>query len=67
MKPKGLNQEKIKLSMDLKDFKYNMENIEKLIQNKKVDDMAKIIVETAMDRGSEDNISCIVVELNKKF
>ena len=42
------------------------DEVSKLIQNKKVDDMAKIIVETAMDRGSEDNISCIVVELNKK-
>ncbi len=30
-------------------------------------DIAKIIVETAQERGSEDNISCIVVELNKKF
>ena len=29
--------------------------------------IAKIIVETAQERGSEDNISCIVVELNKKF
>lgn len=29
--------------------------------------IAKIIVETAQERGSEDNISCIVIELNKKF
>jgi len=42
------------------------DEVSKLIQNKKIDEMAKIIVETAMDRGSEDNISCIVVELNKK-
>ena len=30
-------------------------------------EIAKIIVETAQERGSEDNISCIVIELNKKF
>ena len=29
--------------------------------------IAKIIVDTAQERGSEDNISCIVVELNKKL
>ena len=29
--------------------------------------MAKIIVETAKEKGSEDNISCIVIELNKKL
>jgi len=29
--------------------------------------IAKIIVETAQERGSEDNISCIVIELNKRF
>jgi serine/threonine protein phosphatase PrpC len=39
----------------------------KLIQNHKIDDMAKLIVETAIDRGSEDNISCIVIELNKRL
>ena len=43
------------------------DEISKLIQNKKIEDMAKTIVETAMDRGSEDNISCIVVELNKRL
>ena len=43
------------------------DEVSKLIQNKKVDEMAKIIVETAMDRGSEDNISCIVIELNKRI
>ena len=31
------------------------------------EDVSKIIVETAQERGSEDNISCIVVELNKRF
>ena len=30
-------------------------------------EIAKIIVETAQERGSEDNISCIVIELNKKL
>ena len=39
----------------------------KLIQNHKIDDMAKLIVETAIDRGSEDNISCVVIELNKRL
>ena len=39
----------------------------KLIQNKKLENMAKIIVETAKEKGSEDNISCIVIELNKKL
>ena len=37
------------------------------IKNKdNFNDMAKIIVETAKEKGSEDNISCIVIELNKK-
>jgi serine/threonine protein phosphatase PrpC len=35
--------------------------------NYNIDGVAKIIVETAMDKGSEDNISCIVIELNKKM
>jgi serine/threonine protein phosphatase PrpC len=39
----------------------------KLIQNKKLENMAKIIVETAKEKGSEDNISCIIIELNKKL
>ena len=43
------------------------EEVAKLIQNKKLEDMAKIIVETSKERGSEDNISCIVIELNKKL
>ena len=33
--------------------------------NNNIADLAKIIVETAIDKGSEDNISCIVIELNK--
>ena len=33
----------------------------------KLENMAKIIVETAKEKGSEDNISCIVIELNKKL
>ena len=45
----------------------NPDEVAKLIQNKKLEEMAKIIVETAKERGSEDNISCIVIELNKKF
>ena len=44
-----------------------LEDVAKLIQNKKLEDMAKIIVETAKEKGSEDNISCIVIELNKKL
>ena len=43
------------------------DEVSKLIQNKKLDDMAKTIVKTAMARGSEDNISCIVIELNKRI
>ena len=35
-------------------------------KNKKIEELAKIIVEEAIDKGSEDNISCIVIELNKK-
>ena len=29
--------------------------------------MAKNIVEAALDKGSEDNISCIVIELNRRI
>ena len=43
------------------------DEVAKITQTYKIDEMAKKIVETAMDRGSEDNISCIVVELNKKI
>ena len=32
-----------------------------------LNNIAKIIVETAKERGSEDNNSCIVIELNKKL
>ena len=45
----------------------SLDEVSKLIQNKKLDDMAKTIVEAAMKRCSEDNISCIVVELNKRI
>ena len=45
----------------------NPDEVAKITQTHKIDEMAKEIVETAMDRGSEDNISCIVVELNKKI
>ena len=45
----------------------NPNEVAKLIENKKLEDMAKIIVETAKEKGSEDNISCIVIELNKKL
>ena len=45
----------------------NPHELAKLIQNKKLENMAKIIVETAKEKGSEDNISCIVIELNKKL
>ena len=43
------------------------DEVAKITQTHKIDKMAKKIVETAMDRGSEDNISCIVVELNKRI
>ena len=43
------------------------DEVAKITQTHKIDEMAKGIVETAMDRGSEDNISCIVVELNKRI
>ena len=43
------------------------DEVAKITQTHKIDEMAKEIVETAMDRGSEDNISCIVVELNKRI
>ena len=45
----------------------NPDEVAKITQTHKIDEMAKEIVETAMDRGSEDNISCIVVELNKRI
>ena len=43
------------------------DEVAKITQTHKIDEMAKKIVETAMDRGSEDNRSCIVVELNKRI
>ena len=37
-----------------------------LFENKNnFDNMAKIITQKVMQRGSEDNISCIVVDLKK--
>ena len=45
-----------------------LDDVSKIINENKdnFNDMAKIIVETAKEKGSEDNISCIVIELNKK-
>ena len=43
------------------------DEVSKLInENNNTDNMAKTIVEKAIEKGSEDNISCIVIELNKK-
>ena len=43
------------------------DEIAKIIdKNKKIEDLAKIIVDEAIEKGSEDNISCIVIEFNKK-
>ena len=35
-------------------------------KNNKIEELAKIIVDEAIEKGSEDNISCIVIEFNKK-
>ena len=45
-----------------------LDDVSKIINENKdnFNDMAKIIVETAKEKGSEDNISCLVIELNKK-
>ena len=46
------------------------EDVSKIIYANKdnnFNNIAKIIAETAQERGSEDNISCIVIELNKKI
>ena len=43
------------------------DEVAKITQNRNVNELAKTIVETAIDRGSEDNISCIVIELNKRL
>ena len=43
------------------------DDISKIIhKNNKIEDLAKIIVNEAIEKGSEDNISCIVIEFNKK-
>ena len=44
-----------------------LDEVAKIIQNNKIEDMAKNIVEAALDKGSEDNISCIVIELNRRI
>ena len=47
----------------------NLDDVAKIANENKdnFNNIAKIIVETAKERGSEDNISCIVIELNKKL
>jgi len=42
------------------------DEVGKIAQTHNLNDLAKVIVDTAKEKGSEDNISCIVVELNKK-
>ena len=44
-----------------------VDEVAKITQNNKIENLAKTIVETAIERGSEDNISCIVIELNRKL
>ena len=43
------------------------DDVAQITQNQNVADLAKIIVEAAKNKGSEDNISCIVIELNKRL
>ena len=45
----------------------SLDEVAKITQTFPIDKMAKEIVETALDKGTEDNISCIVIELNKKI
>ena len=45
----------------------SLDEVAKIAHNNKIDFLANIIVEAALDRGSEDNISCIVIELNKRL
>ena len=47
----------------------NLDDVSKITNENKnnFNDIAKIIVQTAMRKGSEDNISCIVIELNKRI
>ena len=45
----------------------SLDEVAKIAHNNKIDYLANIIVEAALDRGSEDNISCIVIELNKRL
>ena len=42
------------------------DDVGKIAQKYKLNELAKAIVSKAMEKGSEDNISCIVIELNKK-
>ena len=46
-----------------------LDDVSKIVNENKnnFNNITKIIVETAKERGSEDNISCIVIELNKKL
>ena len=47
----------------------NLDDISKITfeNENNFDNMAKVITQKAMQRGSEDNISCIVVDLKKKI
>ena len=45
----------------------NPDEVARIIYANKFDETAKKIVEAAKVKGSEDNISCIVIELNKKL
>ena len=47
----------------------NLDDVSKITNENKdnFNNIAKIIGETAMRKGSEDNISCIVIELNKRI
>ena len=46
----------------------NPDDVSKIIhETSNINNMAKAIVEKAKEKGSEDNISCIVIELNKNY
>ena len=46
----------------------NPDDVSKIIQEtSNINNMAKAIVEKAKEKGTEDNISCIVIELNKNY
>ena len=42
------------------------DEVAKITNYNTIENLAKVIVETAIEKGSEDNISCIVIELNKR-